>query len=119
MTGVSMTLPQHRDAVHRRAANARVVDGMQPVHLTPSMAELLSLLLVSHPDRFVDWDALVDALWPGLTRQPDAVAQRDQGLSVAVARPGHRHRRLARHGWRIPREGRSADRALPAARLAA
>jgi DNA-binding response OmpR family regulator len=110
MTGVSMTLPQ----LHRRECT---VDG-QVVRLTPSMAELLSLLLVSHPSDFVDWAAIGDALWPGMTRQPDlwrnvikVYLSRLRGLGIGIDRRW-------RAGWRIPRECRVQTVAQPQ-RLAA
>jgi DNA-binding response OmpR family regulator len=92
---VSMTLPQYR----RRECSI--------VHPLPEQQlELLTLLLVSAPDRFVPRDTLIERLWSH-AREPDDA----RGCIETYI---HRLREIGVYvendwgnGWRIPQEGRA------------
>jgi hypothetical protein len=60
---IAMTLPQLRR--HQCSVDGRTVQ------LTPAQANLVALLLVSHPDCWVDRETVVAALWPNPDRMPD------------------------------------------------
>lgn len=110
---VSMTLPQYRRRECRSGGRVR--------RLEPQQAELLALLLVSPPDRYLNLDTAIDALWPAAAAQPLTAHNivrvricqlRRLGIAIEVRRVkrspgtiGTWH--LSYAGWRIPPEGRA------------
>src|ERR687888_2624241 len=59
-----MASPQWRfDDFHLDPANACLWRGTQPIALTPKAFDVLHYL-VTHPDRLVTKDTLLDAVWP-------------------------------------------------------
>src|SRR4030095_7863850 len=62
--GLPMASPQWRfDAFHLDPDNACLWRGMQPIALTPKAFDVLHYL-VTHTDRLVSKDELLDAVWP-------------------------------------------------------
>lgn len=118
---VTMTVPQYR----RRYCTLWSASPSTPTaagggfrqRLDPQQAEVLALLLVARPDRWVTIDTIIDDLWPGddpLTA--DKIVQvricqlRRFGVQIANARG---------FGYRIPACGRAAGLPLADQRIAA
>jgi len=115
MTTVSMTLPQLR----RCECTLHFTVGAWRQHLTRQTAEVLALLLVGAPDRFMTMDTLIEALWPDPDVQPLTARKiiyvrlcqlRSLGIVIdhRCEKRGHREHfhNLGFGGWCIPLAGR-------------
>lgn len=119
MTAVSMTMPQ----LDRHECT---IAG-HPVPLQRQQADLLALLLVSAPDRWLDLDTIIEGIWPDPDLQPDGARNvvkvqicrlRRHGVPIDTRRIcGRIPCKL--NGWRIPVEARSPRAARLARKLAA
>lgn len=101
-----MTVPQYR----RRECS---IDG-RTVHLCPAMCELLSVMLVSGPDRFLGSSVLIEALWPNPDLEPDYAESMIWRYILRLRREGVVIENAYNFGWRIPRWARG-DAAMAAA----
>lgn len=101
-----MTWPEYLDG-------CCLIDG-RPTRLREREAELLSILLISHPDRFLCREAFIGAIWPN----PDDEPESSEGCYLSVYMTRLRRRGVVIEnryhnlgptdygGWRIPREAR-------------
>jgi DNA-binding response OmpR family regulator len=95
---ISMTAPQLRR--HECSIDGRVV------HLRQTLADLLALLLVNGPDKYMPKEALIEMLWPNPDFEPDWAEAilfrrihelRNRGVQIESC---------YRFGYRIPRWAR-------------
>jgi DNA-binding response OmpR family regulator len=96
---IQMTAPQYR----RRECT---IDGRTLKLKGTCYIELVALLLVSHPDRFVPLDELIEATWPDPDFEPDFAVS---VLSVRLHRLRQKGIPIENDwgfGWRIPRWAR-------------
>jgi hypothetical protein len=101
---------------HEYCRNRCTIDGLR-CRIAPAMAELLALLLLTDPKRFVSLDDILDVLWPNPDLQPETwrnVVSVHMSALVAlgiqierrVGRGMGQGSRSADQGWRIPMTGR-------------
>jgi DNA-binding winged helix-turn-helix (wHTH) protein len=93
------------------------LDGLA-VRLEKREADLLAVLLVSPPDRFLSRGALIDALWPDPDDEPRNPTRCIYTWLCRLGRHGVAIERDFGNGWRIPVDARARGVAL-ATRLAA
>jgi hypothetical protein len=102
LRSVSMTAPQMR-------RNECSIAG-ESTRLTPLATNLLSVLLLNHPDRYLGTNELIERVWPDPDFEPDSACDaikqyvfrlRGSGIRIVRAKSSGR-------GYRIPREARLA-----------
>lgn len=98
---ICMTLPQYRR--HECTIDGRLV------HLCPQATELLATMLVSGPDRFLNADMLVQALWPDPDLEPNWAEVMIWRYVLWLRRAGIPIENAYSFGWRIPRHAREAQ----------
>jgi DNA-binding winged helix-turn-helix (wHTH) protein len=95
-----MTLPQF-------SIRRCTIDGSQ-VKLSRREVELLSILLVNHPEKFIRMGDLIEMIWPDALYEPEYAESsvsvsvfklRKKGVCILAAKS---------RGYRIPRIGRAA-----------
>lgn len=101
MSAVSMTYPQMR----RRECAV----GDRIVKLMPVTSNLLTLLLMTGPDRFVSSDEIIDELWPNPNTQPEFIWNNVYRHVSILRRAGIAVEHFYRWGYRIPRAARGSQ----------
>lgn len=96
---VSMTLPQYRR--HECTINGRTVKFWWPM-----WSEVLALLLVSPPDRFISKSTLIEAVWPDPDFEPEYAARMIITTIHYLRSNGVEIETHYSFGWRIPEHAR-------------
>lgn len=92
---VGMTVPQYE---RRQCVIVR--------RMSPKEAELLALLLVSHPDKRLELETVIETLWPDPWAQPDGASSYVSDCISHLRSLGIEIEGCKALGWRIPREAR-------------